>query len=319
MTSYKHFLQSEKWGEFKTNYGTPAVRAGGVQYTKHKIPFTNFYVGYAPKVNPETIDFEKLKESAQKEGCAYINLDCPMVIKNSTSDSLENILTSNASKAKKTTFAQGNVLLDLTKSEEDLLSAMHHKKRYNIKKAEKSGIVIDFDDGTQGQKSEEALETFYRIHNETALRQKFYVKPIEYYQTMYKLLSSAGIAKIATAKLGNECISSWMLFIFEGVLYYPYGGSTNKHQNFFPNELLCWEAIKMGKLSGCKVFDMWGASVNPEDKTDEWYGFTNFKLGFGGEHIIYVDSYDLVINPAIYNTFNFVNDVRWKLLRMTRS
>jgi lipid II:glycine glycyltransferase (peptidoglycan interpeptide bridge formation enzyme) len=91
------------------------------------------------------------------------------------------------------------------------------------------------------------------------------------------------------------------------------------HQNLFPNELLCWESIKYGKNLGCKVFDMWGASVNPEDKTDEWYGFTNFKLGFGGTHVVYIDSFDLVVNPTVYSAFNLVNDVRWKFLRLKRS
>ncbi len=318
MTSYKHFLQSEEWGAFKTKYGTTAVIAGGVQYTKHKIPFTQHFVGYAPKVDLNCIDFGKLKKSALEENCAYINLDCPMTIKGQ--EDLESllVLNSNASKAKKSTFAQANVLLDLTPSEDELLANMHHKKRYNIKKAEKSGIKVVFDQSTNQNESNLALETFYKIHQETSIRQKFYIKPIKYYQTMYELLSKSGIAKIATAYLDKEPISSWMLFIYQNVLYYPYGGSTNMHQNLFPNELLCWESIKFGKSAGCNVFDMWGASVNPEDKTDEWYGFTNFKLGFGGKHVVYVDSFDLVANPTIYSAFNLVNDLRWKFLRLKK-
>ena len=102
--SYKHFLQSEKWGEFKTNYGTPAVNAGGVQYTKHKIPFTQFFVGYAPKVDPKAIDFGALKKSALEENCAYINLDCPMTIQGQNDSEAISLLNSNAAKAKKSTF-----------------------------------------------------------------------------------------------------------------------------------------------------------------------------------------------------------------------
>ena len=40
-----HILQSKAWEEFKNEYGTPAIRVGKVMYTKHKIPFTNFFAG----------------------------------------------------------------------------------------------------------------------------------------------------------------------------------------------------------------------------------------------------------------------------------
>jgi lipid II:glycine glycyltransferase (peptidoglycan interpeptide bridge formation enzyme) len=60
---------------------------------------------------------------------------------------------------------------------------------------------------------------------------------------------------------------------------------------------------------------MWGAAESLENTSDPWYGFTAFKLKFGGTYVEYMDSYDFVINRPTYNLFNFANDLRWKILK----
>jgi len=109
-----------------------------------------------------------------------------------------------------------------------------------------------------------------------------------------------------------------MLFSHNGVFYYPYGGSSDRLQNLFPSNLLGWEAIKLGKELGCHTFDMWGAANDPNDQSDPWWGFTNFKLKFGGQLVSFMDSYDFVVNDKIYKMFNLANNLRWKILRLIR-
>jgi len=105
-----------------------------------------------------------------------------------------------------------------------------------------------------------------------------------------------------------------MLFVYDKTLYYPYGGSSEDHKNLFGSNMVAWEAMKLGKDYDCDTFDMWGAAEDPNDTTDPWHGFTNFKMKFGGKHVTYMDSYDLVINPMMYNMFNLANTIRWKIL-----
>lgn len=304
-----HIVQSPQWGEVKTKLGTPAIRVGEIQYTKHKIPHTSFYYGYAPKVNPAKIDFKALKKSAEENNCIVINFDCPNVTKdNPEASKLDETLKKSCNKSPKQTFSKFNVLLDISKSELELLSSFHHKTRYNIKQAEKAGVTV-----REGKA--EDIKIFNELQNITAKRQKFYIHPDKYYETAWEILRNAGIAKMLIAEYEGKPLSCWMLFIYEGVLYYPYGASSNEHQNLFPNNLIAWEAIKLGQKMGCKTFDMWGAAKNPEDKADPWHGFTRFKLGYGGRHVEYIDSYDLVLNPAAYNVFNLANNLRWTLLR----
>jgi len=85
-----------------------------------------------------------------------------------------------------------------------------------------------------------------------------------------------------------------MFFVYDGVLYYPYGGSSSKYRNLQASTLVGWEGLLLGKRLGCKVVDLWGASEDPDDRTDPEWGFTNFKKKFGAKHVKYIPSYDLV-------------------------
>jgi len=76
--------------------------------------------------------------------------------------------------------------------------------------------------------------------------------------------------------------------------------------------------LLLGKRLGCTSFDMWGASVDLNDASDEYYGFSIFKSKFGARHVVYIDSYDMVINENLYKFFNLANSFRWKLLNLIR-
>ena len=47
----KHLVQTKEWSDFKNIYGTISNNAGGIFYTLHRIPLTNKFYAYAPKVN----------------------------------------------------------------------------------------------------------------------------------------------------------------------------------------------------------------------------------------------------------------------------
>lgn len=304
-----HVVQSPEWGNVKTKYGTKAVTGGGVQYTKHKIPLTDLYYAYCPKVDPFQINFDEVKKSLKKEGCIAINFDVPNVQKDATeARKATDFFEKDCIPSPRDTFAKHNITLDLRPTEEELLKNMHSKHRYNVRYAQRKGVWVH-------KNNPNDFDTFYKLLEETAERQKYYIHPKKYYKLIWEILKPKSMCHIITAKYQNEALASWMLFSHENILYYPYGGSSEKHKNLFASNLLGWEAIKLGKRLGCHTFDMWGASENPNDKTNPWWGFTNFKLKFGGTHVTYIDSYDLVINQPVYTLFNIANNIRWKILK----
>jgi lipid II:glycine glycyltransferase (peptidoglycan interpeptide bridge formation enzyme) len=309
----RHILQSQMWQEFKNSFGTPAIMAGGILYTKHKIPFTNFNYAYCPRVNPSDINFEELKKSLIGNLCAVIHFDVPNVIKGSVEekDALE-IFNKYCVKSSRDEFAKANFLLDLTASEGELFNTMSNKQRYNTNYAIKKGVTVRKAVGSGD------FETFFGLYKETGDRQGFYFRPRTYLKKAWEVFSSHNGCDILIAEHQNKPLSSWMLFIYDGILYYPYGGSTEEMKNLQANCLIGWEAIKYGKEKRCELFDMWGAAVDLNDQADPYYGFSQFKAKYGGQHVLYIDSYDLVLNESVYKIFNIANNLRWKALNILR-
>jgi len=312
---HKHILQSDLWAQFKQNYGTPSIKSGNIWYTKHKIPFSSYYFAYSPRVNPESIEFNKLRDSLKENNCIGIQFDVPNVVKG-TSEAEEalNIFQENGCiKSPRDEFAKGNFLIDLTKSDEELLAEMHKKRRYNIKYAIKKGITV-----RKVKDDIQDFEIFYSLYNSTGDRQKFFNRSYDYMKNIWEVFRPAGAAEILIAEYEGKPLTAWLLFKYENILYYPYGGSSDEHKNLQHSCLTGWEAIRYGKQEKCITFDLWGAAENPGDTSDPYHGFTRFKEKYGGRHITYIDSHDLVINPSFYKIFVAANQIRWKLLNVLK-
>ena len=207
-------------------------------------------------------------------------------------------------------FATQTILLDLTKSEEELLAEMKQKTRYNVRLAEKKGVVVEERDDP------EALDIFLKLQKETAKRQGFFVHPDSYYSTVWEVLRPKSMAHLLVAKVENTPVVAWLLLKYQDTFYYPYGGSSTEFKEYMASNLMMWEAIKLGKKLGCKVFDLWGAT---DDESDPWYGFTRFKLGYGGELVSFPGAYDLILNSLLYYPFILVDKLRWWFLKLRPS
>ena len=120
------------------------------------------------------------------------------------------------------------------------------------------------------------------------------------------------------AKYKNQTLVAWVLFVYKDTLYYPYGASSSLYRETMASNLMMWEAIKFGKKLGLKKFDMWGAlGPNPDNK-DSWYGFHRFKQGYGPVLTEFVGSYDLVINPILYEIYKILDKIRWVILKVKK-
>jgi lipid II:glycine glycyltransferase (peptidoglycan interpeptide bridge formation enzyme) len=257
-----------------------------------------------------------LKKIGQLEKCIFIQLEPNAISSENLKLKIENL---GLLPATHPLFTKYTFVLDLTKSEEDLLKNMHPKTRYNIKVALKHGVKIAQDH------SDRAFENYLKLTEETTKRQRFYAHTEKYHKLMWETLRSEKIdtnrltAHLFLAEYNEEVLASWILFTYKDTLYYPYGASSVLHKETMASNLMMWEAIRFGKKLGLKKFDMWGAlSNNNPDKNDPWYGFHRFKEGYGPEHVEFLGSFDLVINPALYTAYKILDKIRWLLLRIKK-
>ncbi len=200
--------------------------------------------------------------------------------------------------------------IDLSPSEEDLLADMKQKTRYNVRLSKRKGIEV-----RQGTLDD--LDLLYEMYLETSTRDGFIIRPKEYYRDVWGRFMQADMAVPLIAAYQGDPVASLMLFHFAGKSYYLYGMSTEKYRDKMPNYLLQWEAIKLSKKLGCRVYDLWGAP-DVFDESDRMWGVYRFKEGLGGHVIQTMGAYDFPTSGFTYTIIQRMLPVVQKLTRLVR-
>ena len=299
-----HPLQSEAWVNARKQMGIETVSLEGYLLTLHKIPFTDFKIGYLPRSKmPNKKVLQELYEFGKKNKLIFIKIE--------PYEEKSKIKNQKLIKSKHPLFPAWTQVLDLNKSEEDLLKSFHPKTRYNIRLAEKKGVTVCEESNSSG------FEKFSKLYFETTKRQKYFGHDYQYHKTVWNNLKNE-ISHILIAYYNDIPLAAYQLWYLDGVIYYVYGGTSELHRNLMASNLLMWEAIKLGKKLGAEKFDMWGSLGPNYDANDPWSGFTRFKEGYATKFMEFVGSYDLVINPLLYKIYNLVYSLREVYLRFKK-
>jgi len=318
-----HPLQSWQWGEFRQKRNAQVVRLGeyqdgrlvsGLQVSFHSIPKLPFTIGYLPRsIMPNQQMLTALKDLGHKYKALFIKMEPNKYYPLSQAASqrkLSQYFIDNGCIYGKPQFTKYSFMLDLRLSEQDLLAKMKSKTRYNIGLAIRKGVEVVEDN------SDTAFEEYLRLtFEETTVRQKFYAHDREYHRQMWQYMREANIAHLLTTKYQGKILVTWILFSFNGVLYYPYGASSSQNRNVMASSLMMWEAIKLGKSLNNYIFDMWGALPPDAPKNHPWQGFHRFKEGFGPTLMEFVGTYDLVLDMPKYQLYQMADKLRWKWLK----
>ena len=316
-----HPLQSWAWGDFREKTGVAVLRLGRyqkgrlvetAQVTIHPIPRLPWKIGYWPKgVVPSKLMVEAVKKELRKRKTVLVKLE-PNILARDGAERMAGFKGRPGMVRGRPLFTRWSFWLDLTKTESELLAGMKQKTRYNTRLAEKKGVTIIEDN------SQAAFDEYWWLTEETTKRQGFYAHTRKYHQAMFLTLRQAGMAHLFKAVHEGKTLVTWIVFILNGIIYYPYGASTRDDRNVFASNLLMWEVIKFGKNNGCKLFDMWGSPGPSPKPSDPWAGFHRFKEGYGAKLVEFVGTYDLIINPLLYWPYRIGEEVRWVILRLWR-
>lgn len=318
-----HPLQAFEWGEFRKKTGVEVIRRGEIQENKiqnqylitvHKTPNFPYKIGYFPKGDlPSEEILNDLRSIGNENRISFIQLEPNVVNSNSS------ILHEDLRKSFHPLFTKYTFILDLTKTEDELLKNMSQKTRYNVRLSEKKGVKVEIDN------SEKSFKDYLKLTKETTKRQRFYAHNESYHKLMWETLGNSSNstfdpnklqAYLLKASFNGITLVTYILFTFKDSLYYPYGASSDLHREVMASPAAMWGAIKFGKSLGLKTFDMWGAANTAEpEPNDPYYGFHRFKQGFGATLTEFIGSYDLIINPLNYRLLNVADKLRWAVLK----
>jgi len=280
------FLQSNEWLELQKAIGRKAWQIDSFNVIKHNLPFKKSYL-YVPRCGGNFLSeqfLNKIKEIAKKEQAIFLKVE-PLDFARGNSIELGKF----GFKKSHNIQPKQTIILDITRSEQELLSQMHYKTRYNIQLAQKKNIEIK--NGTK------YFEGFWWLIEKTSRRDKFRPHPKKYYQKMLEIPGAelfTALIPSSTGRAMTKVIAANIVVFYEKTCIYLHGASDYEQRNLMAPYLLQWEQIKEAKKRGCTEYDFWGIDEK------KWPGVTRFKKGFGGQEISYPGAYDLVFRPIWY-------------------
>jgi len=201
--------------------------------------------------------------------------------------------------------AEHTVILDLTKSEEELLAGMRRQTRYEVRRAQKLGIIVE------SGNSDELFKDFHKAQVATATRQHFVPPDLKTLMAEHKAFSDN--AKIYIAKTAEEKAPiAYGLILVDGeeAEYYE-AASTDLNRKLPGAYALQWQVIKDLKKQGIKRYNLWGIAP-PNQPHHRYAGVTTFKTGFGGEIVSYVPAHDFVVSKIKYAPDYLIETIRKK-------
>ena len=185
------------------------------------------------------------------------------------------------------------------KTDEELLATFSQEWRRNIKKAEKSEVKVR-------QANFSDLETFHTLYKETAKRDKFTPRPLNYFKQMWKSLNenSNNLAemRLYIAEQENICHAACLWVRVGKHVWYTYGASSTSGRELRPSNAIQWQMMRDARDAGAGIYDMRGIAATLNEKSP-LFGLLRFKIGTGGKVIQYVGEWDFVLKPLIYKAF----------------
>lgn len=173
------------------------------------------------------------------------------------------------------------------KTEEEIFAAFHPKWRYNIRLAQRKGVLCRVC-------SRESLPEFYALLKTTGKRDGFTVRSLGYYEKMMDALGN--YCRLYMCYYGDEALSGALAVQFAGKTCYVYGGSSNQNRNLMPNYLMQWRMIQWAIATHCRLYDFMGIPYF-HDENHRNYGVYRFKKGFCGRVLSYAGEFDYLLSP----------------------
>lgn len=281
-----HPLQLWGWGEVKAAHNWRVERifvkngkeiVGAAQLLVRKLPkpFTNLvYVPRGP-VSDEPHRNEVLEAVADHSKRAH-----KAVAVSVEPDWTEMPELSGWKQSTNTILIPRTLILDLKKSEDELLADMTKKTRQYIRKSGSEMIDI------RQVRTKAELSDCLEIYKQTAARAGFGIHGDEYYYDIYDKLGE--FSPVFAAFLNDRPVAFLWLAISQETAFELYGGMDDDGQRLRANYALKWHAIQTIRKWGIPRYDFNGLLND---------GVSTFKQGFASHETTLVGTYDKPLSP----------------------
>lgn len=306
----KTFLQSWNWGEVNKKDGVKIFRLGFYKDTilcgvclaivEKARRGPHFIVPAGPildwtdrKMVRYFID--SVKNLARSEGCWFIRVR-PEILDTEANRKLFAGL--GFISAPMHLHAENTWVLDITGSEDQILSSMRKTTRYLVRKGEKTGLLLIISDDPN------SATVLHKLQEETIKRHGFIGFSEGLFRNEIQEFAKDNQARVFICKKGKEVLAMAIIIFYGDTAYYHFSGSVSKYNEIPFSYYLQWQIIKEAKKRGLKYYNFWGIAPNNSPK-HRFAGVTLFKTGFGGERIDWLHAHDLPVSKLYWASYIF--------------
>lgn len=299
------FLQTTEWLEFQSSLGRATWRFDNgkiaANIVAHKLPLGKnyLYIPHGPVIHFDRFDegvrneldnfLAFLKDTARNNRSIFMKLE-------PASDSVTELMFRKRMRKADSVQPQRTVIMNLGLSEEEMLSRMHHKTRYNINLASRKNLEF---------READDVEIFWKLLKKTAKKDKFQTHEKNYYFKLYDFFRNRdGLkTKLFVVEHGDKAIAAALVMFYGETAYYLHGAMDRDYKELMAPYFMHWEIAKYLKSSGFHYYDLWGIDSR------RWPGVTRFKLGWGGEMKEYPGSFDIPVSRIWYLIYRIARKV----------
>ena len=234
--------------------------------------------------------FDDMKNVAKNLQCVFVRVR-PQLEYNQ--DSVKIFKEHNFRKAPMYLSVEYAGVLDLHKSEDEIMANMRQRLRRALRKAEKNQITIET------STNPEAIKEFYQIELQTAKRHSFYAFSEDFLTKQFAAFAKGKEAVLYIAKKDGEILAENFMIFYGNEASYHYGVSSELGTKYSGAPLLHMQAMRDARKRGISRYNFWGI-VDEEDTKHRFYGVSVFKRGFGVSELKYLPAHDLILDKKQY-------------------
>ena len=244
-----------------------------------------------------------MKEQGKKHHCVFVRVRPQLELSDKSLKLMRNLGLKKAPMYLSVEYAG---VLDLNKSEEEILAGASQGFRRKIRKAKKLDIEIS------RSQDPKIVHEFYQIQLQTAQRQKFYAFSEDFLTKQFAAFAPNDEVVMYTAKLDGETLAQNFMIFYGNEASYHYGVSSGLGTKHSAAPLLHLAAMEDARKRGIQRYNLWGI-VGLDETNHRFYGVSQFKRSFGVDELKYTPAHDLVIDSIRYQATKLIETTRRKV------
>lgn len=194
--------------------------------------------------------------------------------------------------------AQNTWVLEIQKSDEEILAGMRKSTRYLVRRSLKSNLMLK----TSEDPKEASL--LYSLQKQTAKRHGFVGFSKKLFESEIESFAEDNNALVFTCYSGNKPLAAAIIIFYGDTAYYHFSGSRSDFSQTPFSYFLQWKIIQESRKRGLRYYNFWGISPNNNPK-HRFFGVTLFKTGFGGRRVDWLQAQDFPVSPFYWATYLF--------------